>query len=237
MSPNAYRVLILAAVLCGGCALQQAAPARPVAFNAYRAGTLGAVRTVGIVPFAGNAATPETVQTFMDVFIVELQRMGRFHVAVTREAAHRLAPPAGILPDAPLTIESLIQARRQSGLDAVIVGQITQHRPYGSPVIGLDARMVSCRTGEVEWFVSAVFDSSRPDVIERLKDYTRFDQAEGEARGAWRELLTSPRRYAQFVAHELVATLADHESGGPARIAQEGPTERFFSWVKALPDQ
>jgi len=196
--------------------------AEPISVKTYTADTLDTVSSVGFVPFTGRATARATTADVMEAFVAELQLLGRFHVIVGRNADGSLAAPAGIRPEAPLTVESLIQGRRRSGLDAIITGEITQHRAYGSPLLGLDIRMISCKTGEVEWQAWAVVDSSRAEVVARLRDYARHTCGN---RNEWRKLLSSPRRYAQFVSHEMLASLS--EAG--RNTVNEVPMDRPFS--------
>ena len=232
-----YRCLIPACIAIiaasAGCkSILLRMQAEPITVKTYTAGTLDTVRNVGFVPFTGKATARRTTADVMEAFVTERQLLGRFHVIVARNNDGSITVPAGIRPEAPLTVDSLIHGRRKSGLDAIITGEITQHRAYGSPVLGLDIRMISCKTGEVEWQASALVDSSRAEVAARLRYYARHEQTGGGSRSEWRELLISPRRYAQFVSHEMLASL----SKAGRNIVNEVPMERPFSLVNAPTD-
>ncbi len=232
-----YRCLLPACIAIiaasAGCrTLRLRLRAEPIPVKTYTADTLDSVRSVGFVPFTGRATGKRTTADVMEAFVTELQLLGRFHVIVARNADGSLAAPAGIRPEAPLTVDSLIHGRRESGLDAIITGEITGHRAYGSPMLGLSVKMISCKTGDVEWQASAVVDSSRAEVVARLRDYARYEQAGGGSRNEWRKLLSSPRRYAQFVSHEMLALLS--EAG--RNIVNEVPMDRPFSLVNATTD-
>jgi hypothetical protein len=195
------------AVALAGCQAVPPGPATRVPIHSYCSEALAEVRTVGIMPFTGQVKPARVPEEITEAFVTQLEALGRFRVAAAREPSGRLLAPPGLTQGAALTVEGLIQARKQAGLDAVIVGRITQYQPYGSPVLGLDVQMVSCKTGEVDWSASAVFDSSRPEVLGRLKQYCRSRQPGEGASDAWRDVLASPRGYAQFVSHELVAEI------------------------------
>lgn len=226
-----------AIIASGGCRiLPKVGEPAPVPFNSFAADTLSDVHCVGIVPFSSEAASETTAGEIAVVFATELQRLPRFRVVTARDKFGNPETPPGVDPETPSAIDSLIAARRTSGLDALLVGDITHYRAYGSPVLGVDAKMISCETGEVQWQVSAVFDSSHPEVLARMKNYRVRLEAEGAVGENRRALLDSPRNYARFVAHEIVMTLSDKPVQQHAgTVAYEAPMVRFFSFVRSLP--
>jgi len=198
-------VLCLALVLVPACEPRRCArrPTSPV--KTYSSAALREVRVIGIVPFAKGAATEDVAATVGELFASELQQAATARVVVIRDdVGHMIAPP-GLQPGGQPTIDGLIRARRELGLDAVMLGEITQYRPYGSPVIGLEVRAISCKTGDTEWIGTGVFDSSSPEVADLFRWYCFTQRAEDLPLSTERQLLTSPRSYAQFVAHFVAA--------------------------------
>ena len=165
------------------------------------------IRTVGIVPFDAGAAPDRVALELAEVFAAQLQHLGQIRMMVLRDDAGRLIPPPGLEEGSPPTVQGLIRARRELGVDAVVYGRVTQYQPYGPPVLGLDVRMVSCKTGDTLWVASGVFDSSRPDVFGRFEEYCRTQVADGSAAATGKVALKSPRHYAQFASYEIASTL------------------------------
>ena len=106
-----------------------------------------------------------------------------------------------------LDVASLVTLHRKFRVDAVALGTVTQYRPYSPPVLGLRVQVVSTRLGSVLWAAEACFDARHRGVQEMLQEFHRRHLS-GDGRDyGWTVLLDSPRHYAQFVTHEVAATL------------------------------
>ncbi len=91
--------------------------------------------------------------------------------------------------------------------DAVLTGEITEYKPFPSPLIGLKAKMIDLRTGQLVWSLEQVWDSVDIGVENRIKRYYDTTVKTGYEPMGWEYVRTSPSAYRQFVSFEIASTL------------------------------
>ena len=131
------------------------------------------------------------------------------------------------------------------GVDAVIVGAVTQYDPYFPPMLGMTLRLYTAtvhqRDGEFInprqlaqtprdfgmgstrsyvpcAVVSRLFDAGTDPVVDRIEAYAESRQ-ENLGPYGWKKM-TTQRHYVRFVAHEMIGELMAAESD---RVNATGP--------------
>ena len=213
------RLSPLTLLLALGCVeLFAPAPRQPIRINTYRSRLLGQLgrQRVLILPF--RHLEQEAAQGITEAFALELEKAQIVEVISPEGPAARLLERLAVWNNGGRDIHCLNTLRQQYKVGAVAVGCVTQYRPYDPPVLGLRVQVISTRTGSVLWGAEGCFDAREASVqAEMERFYKDYLEVEGRAYG-WKLLLTSPRHYAQFVAHQLVATFAP-----PRRVVASNP--------------
>jgi len=212
-------LLPLAAALLVGCAQAPVVPkpTRWPELRAYRSPALarGARRRALVLPFRHDDHSVS--QWITAAFTLELEKKNAFDLlppdGLQAKATDRLALWDGHCLD----VRALTALRRRLKVDAIVVGHVLHYRPYDPPVLSVRVQVVSTHSGGVLWGAEGAFDA-REAGVQRLMQRFHYAHLEETGRGlGWRLLLSSPRHFAQFVAHELVATLSpDGRDRGPA---------------------
>ncbi len=88
------------------------------------------------------------------------------------------------------------------GVDGVLFVDLTSYRPYRPISIGVRAKLVDIRAGQIFWAIDSTLDSADPRVAELALEYTGYfgDGPSGV-------VLQSPSRYAAFVAQQIFREL------------------------------
>ena len=203
-------------------------PPPPPKIGAYRSHALARLRRPRTLVLPLRHPNKEAARLVTEALVIELQK------SQIVEAISPYAPEAGFVEnlkvwrDGALDVRALTTIRTRLGADAVLVGTITDYRPYEPPLVGLRVQLVSARTGKVLWGAETCLDARDGGVKTLMRHYYARRLSDGGRGYGWQILLTSPSHFAQFVAYEVVSTLSTPEPppalalGAPNR---EGPED------------
>jgi hypothetical protein len=167
------------------------------------------VQRVAVLPVAdATGSLPTTFVTSYDpTWLNALQHTQRAEfVAVDRAAYSRWTNhPRALVSTALLPADWASRIIQATGADAALLLDITHCSPYPPLSLGLRAKLVDLRTGNVLWATDEVFDVNNPDVARGARRHARAGQLgrEGDAVSA----LQSPSRFALYAADTLVQSL------------------------------
>jgi len=165
------------------------------------------VQRVLLLPLTIESGRDKVVDDVTEAFFIELQRSARFDIVEAREFQDILSQQKDVWTRGLIRAETVVEAKKRYKVDAIIFGTITQYQPYEPPVLGIKIGMFSARTGNIMWSADAIFDSSQASVIKLLKSYHKKQYQRKQSLYDWNLILLSMKRYAQFVAYHMVATL------------------------------
>lgn len=175
--------------------------------STYRAPALYATgrQRVLVLPF--RHLDQEAADCVTESFALELEKTQALEVVSPDDPEAKRLEQIKVWENGGLEVAALTTLRRQFKVDAVALGHVTQYRPYDPPVLGLRVQVVSTRTGAVLWGAEGCFDARDSGVRAMLERFYEHRLDDADRNYGWKLLLASPRHYAQFVAHQLVATL------------------------------
>jgi hypothetical protein len=104
-------------------------------------------------------------------------------------------------------LQQLVTMREALRCNALLIGTVTQYRPYPHLVIGLRLQLLDLTDGQLVWGLEQVWDSADRSIQKRVKTYTR-EQVRSGAEPIPQELVVvSSLNFAKFVAYEAARTL------------------------------
>ncbi len=165
------------------------------------------VQRVLLLPLTTESRRDKVVDDVTEAFFIELQRSARFDIVEAREFQDILSQQKDVWTRGLIRAETVVEAKKRYKVDAIIFGTITQYQPYEPPVLGIKIGMFSVRSGNIMWSADAIFDSSQASVIKLLKSYHKKQYQRNQSLYDWNLILWSMKRYAQFVAYHMIATL------------------------------
>ncbi len=220
----ATTLFTLVSAFCAGCAVRSAPPLKAPYPNQ---------RSVIVAPLL-NQSPSDGFDTIVatDTMVAELAQVEGLTVIPTNNALKLLLArrQEGIR-----SIADAIDLAHRSGADGVLVGAITEYRPYKPQKLGITLQLYWVRadkesvavdpaalarhaTGEgpAAIFagpaaqVAAVLDASRNDVVDSVRAYAQGREGNDSAYG-WRKYLVDSDAYMHFACHEMIVRLLDQE--------------------------
>ena len=199
----------LALLLALGCipSASRQQCAKPPEVRCYRSSSLARARRRRILVLPFRYADHSASRAVTAAFALELEKGQTFEVLTPDSPEGKVAERLGVWDGGCLDVHALTALHRRSKIDAVALGHVLRYRPYDPPVLSVRVQVVSTRTGGVLWGVEGAFDARDAGVQQLMEQFYDTQLAMSRRGLGWRLLLSSPRHFAQFVAHELVATL------------------------------
>ncbi len=200
-------ILFFSAVLLSGCIsyYNDSPPAADYYFiNPNK--SLSTVGRVVVVGLNNNSNYPEISKDVTEKLYQALQKKQVFGLTVVRQD-DPLWRSTQLGLDSRYTLEEIINLRETLQCDAVLLGTITEFRPFPHMIIGLRLRLLDLRDGDLLWALEQVWDSADKITEYRIKDYFQAHKRSGYA--PLQEQLTSVSslEYIKFVSYEVAETL------------------------------
>ena len=166
------------------------------------------LQRVVLLPVAGTAGAPaETLSSFDQVMLAELQHEARFEVVVADPAAlTRLCDQPRLLSSDALPSNFLSMLSREYGADAIMFVDITSLSTYQPLVLGLRAKLASA-DGTILWSFDTLFSASDPAVANAARRHDRQRHPSSDPGDMSFTVLRSPMRFADYAAAAAFATL------------------------------
>ncbi len=205
---GAARRAVLAAALLGLLSACASAPA-PQLVNYYRShDTVERPRRILVLPLRPDGqTTPAAVDEIQTTMLSELTKLGLYDLVTIPPSEVPPIESEAIRRRGTFALEELVALTRRYRADGVLVGSVTDYRPYPPLRLGVRAELISTTTGVVRWSADALFDANDRDTRRSLEAYHQRNVASTDSLLAWEVLLVSMDRFTRFACHEVVATL------------------------------
>ena len=199
-------VLALLAVLPAGCRTHQ--PAAPSAAYYYLNPdkTLTGVGRVAIVEMENNSSYPQVSADVTTALFQALQKKQVFGLTIV----HRDDPPWRSLQlegNSTYGLEQMMSVRETLKCDGLLVGTITEFRPFPHMAVGLRLKLLDLRDGQLLWALEQVWDSADKTTEKHIKDYFKSEKRAGFAPLHEQLAAVSPLEFIRFVSFEVAETL------------------------------
>jgi hypothetical protein len=171
------------------------------------------IKRVVVLPIACDPQRPELLDgctLLQPILETELTKTGRFEVVPAN--AESLCIRTGsdfwtgseVLPN-----DFLTGLREQYGCDAVLFCQLTEFRSYSPLAVGWRMRLVEVRSRQTLWAVDEMFDGGNASVLSGATQYQAAEEGPVSKRSGHWPISVSPRRFAQYAAAQILATLPE----------------------------
>lgn len=91
--------------------------------------------------------------------------------------------------------------------DAILLGTITEFRPYPHMTVGLRLKLLDVRDGQLLWALEQVWDGADKATEQRAKSHFMAPKGSGVAPLQEQLATVSPLEFIRFVSYEVAATL------------------------------
>jgi hypothetical protein len=167
---------------------------------------LAAVKSLCLVELQNKTAYPPVSQDVTESLYQSLQKKQRFALSLLKQSDAAWAT-LEIRPDAPYTLEQLLETHKLLGTDTILTGTVTSYSPYPHMAIGLKLKLIDLRTGQTIWTIEQIWDASDKSTQERIKKY--FEQKLRSEYSPIGEQLAnlSSINFIRFVTYEVIETM------------------------------
>ena len=196
-------------ILLSGCQFHTAsAPKvrRPADYYLNPDKDLSTVGRVAIVELDNDSGLPQISADITEAFFLALQKKQIFGLTMVRQDEPTWRS-LQLEPDSMYSLEQLLAIRKALKCDAVLVGTITQYKPYPHTAVGLRMRLLDLKDGQLLWALEQVWDSADKTTESRIKNYLQSQMRSGFAPLREQLVVVSPLKFIKFVAYEVAETL------------------------------
>jgi hypothetical protein len=197
---------LLVVLLCGCKSSSPDTMANAYYLNKYE--DLRDLGQVALVELDNASAYPEISRDVTKALFLELQKKQVFSVTtVARDDPAWRALQENL--NSHQAMQALLAIRENLKVNGLLVGTVTEHRPYPRLAVGLRLKLLDLTDGQLLWGVDQVWDSTDRDVQKRIRTYFRKELRSASGTSPLSEELVaiSPLEFLKYAAHEVAQTL------------------------------
>ena len=210
---NFKTVLLFLTVLLSGCGLYESYTPSAGHYYLNPDKDLDTVGRIALVELSNDSAYPRISSQTTEALFQSLQKKQIFGLAVVRQYDPAWRNFQLDLNTA-YTLDQLSAMRKTLNCDAVLVGAVTEFKPYPHMAIGLRLKLVDLADGQLLWALEQVWDATDKTTEDRIMDYYSDHNLIGFATLRERLGTVSSLKFVKFVAYETAETLKPERRGG-----------------------
>lgn len=198
-------VLLSSALFLSGCNGHGSSKAGDYSYlNPHK--SFASVGRVAIIELDNNSSHPQVSADITDALYQALQKKQLFGLTVIRQndplwRSLQLDDASGY------SLEEISVMYKKLKCDGVLVGTITEFKPYPHTTIGLRLKLLDLRDGQLLWAIEQVWDSADKKTERRIKDYFK-SQKRSDLASMYKDLVAvSSLEFIKFVSYETAETL------------------------------
>ncbi|HUW17790.1 MAG TPA: hypothetical protein VMW16_00640 [Sedimentisphaerales bacterium] len=167
---------------------------------------LSLIGRVAIVELNNDSSYPQISADITEAIFEAFQKKQMFSLTVVpqNDAAWRSLQ---LKSDSRYSLEQLAAIHKTLNCDATLIGTITEYRPYPHMAMGLRAKLVDLKDGQLLWAIEQVWDTADKTTEYRIRNYFRRQIRSGFEPLREQLVVVSPLKFLQFIAYEMGETL------------------------------
>ena len=203
-------ICFLLSVFCplvlSGCQLHTAYQPKADCYYLNPDKALSTVGRVALVELSQDSPLPQISASLTEALFLALQKKQIFGLTMVYQDDPAWCSLQLDL-DSTYSLEQLLAIRKTLKSDAIMLGTITQYKPYPHMAIGLRMRLLDLKDGQLLWALEQVWDSTDKITESRIKSYFESQMGCGSASLREQLVVVSPLKFIKFVAYEVGQTL------------------------------
>lgn len=198
-------MLILLAVILSGCHSHSASAPVSDYYYLNPNNKLATIGRVAIVELNNDSSYPQVSADVTLALYQALQKRQVFGLTVIRQdnPSWRSLQLDG---ESSYNLKQLLAIREALKCDGLLLGTITEYRPYPHMAIGLRMRLLDLRDGQLQWALEQVWDSDDKTTERNIKSYYNSEKRPGFAPLHEKLAAVSPIEFNKFVSYEVAGT-------------------------------
>ncbi len=204
-SPTRVLPYLLALLICG-CQSHKASKPATDYYYLNPTKRLTNIGRVAIVELENDSSYPEISTDLTGSLFQALQKRQVFGLTIV----HRDDPSWRSLQldgGSTYSLDQMAAIREKMKCDGVLLGTVTEYRPYPHMAVGLRLKLLDLRDGQLLWALEQVWDGADKAIEKRTKSYFKNEKGSGFAPLQEQLATVSPLEFIKFVSYEVAATL------------------------------
>ena len=161
---------------------------------------------VAVVELKNDSKYPRASSDITEALFQALQKKQLFGLTIVRQndpAWRGLQLEA----DATYTIEQTSSIGESLKCDGILIGTITEYRPYPHTAVGLRLKIVDLRNGQLLWALEQIWDITDKETEYRIRRYYKSQKSQSYSLQNEHLVSVSPIKFIRFVCSEVADTL------------------------------
>ena len=161
---------------------------------------------IAIVELQNDSSYPEVSNDITEALFQSVQKRQVFGLTVVRQR-DPLWKSLQLEPDTTYSLEQMAAVRQTLKCDGVLIGTITEYKPYPHTAIGLRLKLIDLTEGELLWAVEQVWNSSDKITEQKIKNYLKETKSSYSKNSSERITAISPLEFMRYISYEIAQTL------------------------------
>lgn len=161
---------------------------------------------IAIVELQNDSSYPKMSNDITEALFQSLQKKQVFGLTIVRQR-DSLWKSLQLEPDTTYTLEQMAAVRQTLKCDGVLIGTITEFKPYPHMAAGLRLKLIDLTGGELLWAIEQVWNSSDKITERKIKKYLDVTRSSYSNNANERITTVSPLEFIRFISYEVAQTL------------------------------
>lgn len=161
---------------------------------------------IAIVELQNDSSYPQMSNDITEALFQSLQKKQVFGLTMVRQR-DPLWKSLQLEPDATYTLDQMAAIRQTLKCDGVLIGTITEFKPYPHMAAGLRLKLIDLTQGELLWALEQVWNSSDKITEQKIKKYLNETKSSSLKKSNERITSMSPLEFIRYVSFEVAQTL------------------------------
>ena len=201
-----FLVLSLIIVLLQGCSTHKAFMPAANYYYLNPNTDLTTIGRVAVVELNNDSSYPQMSSDITEALFQALQKKQVFGLTIVRQNDSSWRS-LQLEPDSTYTLDQMQSIRKSLKCYGVLIGTITEFRPYPHMVVGLRLKLLDLRDGSLLWALEQVWDIDDKKIEYRMKRYHQSQKRRDSTHLQKHLGSVSPIEFIKFVCYEVSKTL------------------------------
>lgn len=167
---------------------------------------LASIGRVTFVELKQYAADETIAQNATDSLFLSMQKKQFFGIDIIRQNDPKWKS-LQLDPDRSYTLDQLSVLHKTVRNKVIIVGTVTQFKPYPHMTMGLRLKMIDLRNGDLIWAFEQIWDCNDQNTKQRIKQYFKSKNQSGSDELNEQLIAKSSKKFIDFISYEVAQTL------------------------------
>ena len=160
---------------------------------------------IAIVELQNDTSYPQMSDDITEALFQALQKKQVFGLTIVRQR-DSLWKSLQLEPDTAYTLDQMAAIRQTLKCDGILIGTITDFKPYPHMTIGLRLKLIDLTSGDLLWAIEQIWNSSDKVTSQKIKRY--FKDTKGSSNDSNERIVTiSPLEFIKYISYDAAQTL------------------------------